>query len=54
MRIPHNQQLGHTLLIITPMAYHDNWSVLDQQQLPGLECRSDKANNVVVCFKVNS
>ena len=40
MRIPHNQQLGNTWLIIAPYAYLDNWSVLDQQQLsiPGLEC----------------
>ena len=37
--MPHNQQLVHTLLIIAPYAYHDNWSVLGQQYLsiPGLE-----------------
>ena len=40
MKIPHNQQLCHTWLIIVPQAYHDNWSVLGQQELsiPGLEC----------------
>ena len=31
MMIPHNQQFGHTWLIVAPQAYHDNWSVLDQQ-----------------------
>ena len=31
MGIPHNQQLGHSWLIITSQAYHDNWSVLDDQ-----------------------
>ena len=31
MIIPDNQQLGHTWLIIAPQAYHDNWSVQDQQ-----------------------
>ena len=41
MRIPYNEQLGHTWLIIAPSAYHDYWAVLVQQQLPipGLECR---------------
>ena len=41
MRIPCNEQLGHTWLIIAPSAYHNNWAVLGQQQLsiPGLECR---------------
>ena len=41
MKIPRDQQLGHIRLIITPYAYHDNWSVLGQQYLsiPGLECR---------------
>ena len=40
MRIPDNQQLGHTWLIFIPYAHHDNWSVLGQQWLsiPGLEC----------------
>ena len=31
MKIDHNQQLGHTLLIIIPYDYHGNWSKLDQQ-----------------------
>ena len=31
MSIPHNQQFGHTWLIIAPYAYHDNYSVLGQQ-----------------------
>ena len=40
MKIPHNQQLGHTWLIIIPYVHHDNWSVLGKQYLsiPGLEC----------------
>ena len=40
MKIPHNQQLGRARLIILPCAYHDTWSVLDEQELsiPGLEC----------------
>ena len=39
MRIPHNQQFGRAwLMILVPYAYHDNWSVLDEQYLfiPGL------------------
>ena len=31
MRIPDNQQLGHTWLIIILEAYHDKWSVLDRR-----------------------
>ena len=34
MKITHNQQFGRAWLIIVPqayMAYHDNWSVLDEQ-----------------------
>ena len=40
MKSPHNQQFGRAWLIIAPYAYHDNWSVLDQQKLsiPGLVC----------------
>ena len=40
MRIPHNQQLGRTSLILLPMVHHDNWSVLGQQKLsiPGTKC----------------
>ena len=31
MKTLYNQQLSHTWLIIAPKAFHDNWSVLDQQ-----------------------
>ena len=31
MKIPHNQQLGHSWMIIVPYAYHDNWSAVDEQ-----------------------
>ena len=40
MRIPNNQHLGHTWLILAPYAYHDNWSVgyLIKNNCPYLEC----------------
>ena len=48
MRIPHNQQLGHTWLNIIPYTYHNNNSVLDQQKLsiPALEYGGQTKKNM--------
>ena len=44
MKIPHNQELGHTWLILAPYSYHSPFPAYIRMSW------SDKANNVVVCF----